>query len=104
MVREYFSERRWIFKCALSYALQRLGTPNMKLKPEHIAYISAVYNRRAAKSHGFSVSLTDLLLVSRSHRLAAQTHGFNISSRHAYSVGATIAGNEALLYVAMAGE
>ena len=39
---------------------------------------------RAAKSHGFTVSLTDLLMVSRSHGLAAQTHGFNIFSRQAY--------------------
>ena len=32
------------FGCALSYAFQRLGTPDMKLKAEQIASISAVYN------------------------------------------------------------
>ena len=29
--------------CALSYALQRLGTPDMSLKPEQVASISAIY-------------------------------------------------------------
>ena len=30
----------------LSYALQRLGTPVLKPKPEHVAYIKCVYERR----------------------------------------------------------
>ena len=34
------------------------------------------YNiHRPPNPHGFTVSLTDLVVVSRSHRLAAQTHG-----------------------------
>ena len=36
---------------------------------------------RAANSHGFTVTLTDLVLISRSHGLAAQTHGSTSTRR-----------------------
>ena len=49
------------FGCALSYALQRLGTPDMKLKAEQIASISAVYNGKAG---GWALTVSGETLVS----------------------------------------
>ena len=43
---KYSTEMEFNFDRALSYALQRLGSPGMKLTPEQEAAVSTVYNGR----------------------------------------------------------